>query len=156
MLRNINHDIDFINPHIDFLNVPIYKLSVRRQAPSHCPVCAEPLRIARLECDACHTAIEGDFDNGRLGRLSRDQLSFVEVFLECRGKIKDVEERLGLSYPTVVARLEQVVEALGSPNRAQSGDRQTTVSTVDALLGAVARKEISPAEAAKRLRRRKS
>ena len=125
---------------------------VRRQAPSHCPVCAEPLRIARLECDACHTAIEGDFDNGRLGRLSREQLSFVEVFLECRGKIKDVEERLGLSYPTVVARLEQVVEALGEPARKQ----QTSASTVDDLLDALARKEISPAEAAKRLRRRKS
>lgn len=123
---------------------------MRRQAPSHCPVCAEPLRIARLECDACHTAIEGDFDNGRLGRLSRDQLSFVEVFLECRGKIKDVEERLGLSYPTVVARLEQVVEALGSPNR-----EKQHAPTVDDLLGALARKEISPAEAAKRLRRRK-
>jgi hypothetical protein len=120
-------------------------------------VCAEPLRIARLECDACHTAIEGDFDNGRLGRLSRDQISFVEVFVECHGKIKDVEERLGLSYPTVVARLEQVVAALGSPNRVAHPGHvdHSAPSEVDDLLSAIARKEISPADAAKRLRRRK-
>lgn len=121
---------------------------MRRLAPTNCPVCGDALRIARLECDGCHTAIEGDFDAGRLGRLSREQTAFVEVFLECRGKIKDVEERLGLSYPTVVARLEQVVEALGAPARA-SGP-----SHVDDVLGALARKEISPAEAAKRLKRK--
>ncbi len=127
---------------------------MRRPAPSHCPVCGEALRTARLECDGCHTAIEGDFDNGRLGRLTREQVSFVEVFLECRGKIKDVEERLGLSYPTVIARLEQVVEALGSPTRVAPTERSS--SNVDDLLGAVSRKEISASEAAKRLRRKKS
>jgi hypothetical protein len=122
---------------------------VRRQAPSNCPVCGDALRIARLECDACHTAIEGEFDAGRLGRLTREQIAFVEVFLESRGKIKDVEERLGLSYPTVVARLEQVVEALGTPARAPHA-----AGHVDEVLGALARKEISPAEAAKRLKRK--
>ena len=124
----------------------MHKVWVRRQAPSHCPVCSEPLKIARLECDACKTAIEGDFDNGRLGRLSREQIAFVEVFLECRGKIKDVEERLGLSYPTIVARLEQVVEALGAPAR------RADKPNVDDVLAALARKEISPAEAAQRIK----
>jgi hypothetical protein len=118
--------------------------------PSHCPVCGDALRVARLECESCSTAIEGDFDNGRLGRLTRDQLSFVEVFLECRGKIKDVEERLGLSYPTVVARLEQVVEALGAPMRVESKSNE-----VEDVLSALARKEISPNEAARRLKARK-
>lgn len=128
----------------------MHKQGVRRPAPVNCPVCSEPLKIARLECDACHTAIEGDFDSGRLGRLSREQTSFVEVFVECRGKIKDVEERLGLSYPTVVARLEQVVEALGAPTRVE-----TQASAVDDVLGALARKEITAAEAAKRIKNRR-
>ena len=113
-------------------------------------MCGDSLRIARLECDGCSTAIEGDFDNGRLGRLTREQLAFVEVFLECRGKIKDVEERLGLSYPTVVARLEQVVDALGAPGRVE-----VRSSEVDDVLAALARKEISPNEAARRLKARK-
>ena len=125
---------------------------MRRQAPVTCPVCSTPLRVARLECDGCHTAIEGDFDRGRLGRLTREELAFVEVFLECRGKIKDVEARLGVSYPTVVSRLEQVVQALGAPEP-QHGHRAR--SATDDVLESLARGELSPQEAADRLRGKK-
>ncbi len=58
-------------------------------------------------------AVEGRFDAGPLARLNRDQLSFVETFLRARGKIKDVEEELGISYPTVVSRLNDVLVSLG-------------------------------------------
>lgn len=122
---------------------------MRRQAPSNCPVCETSLRIARLECDACKTAIEGDFDRGRLGRLSREQLAFVEVFLECRGKIKDVEQRLGLSYPTVVSRLDQVVDAMGGP---PATDGDTRSRRIDTVLESLARGELTPSEAAERLK----
>ena len=122
---------------------------MRRQAPSNCPVCDASLRIARLECDACKTAIEGDFDRGRLGRLSREQLAFVEVFLECRGKIKDVEQRLGLSYPTVVSRLDQVVDAMGGPSAPAEDAR---ARRIEGVLEALSRAEITPAEAAERLK----
>jgi len=105
----------------------------------------------RLECDVCHTAIEGAFDAGRLSRLSREQIAFVEVFLECRGKIKDVEERLGLSYPTVISRLEYVIAALGAPVPVAPVEAQET-QTVDAVLAALAKNEITPAEAAKRIK----
>jgi hypothetical protein len=72
------------------------------------------------------------------------------VFLECRGKIKDVEERLGLSYPTVVSRLEQVVAALGSPpphEPTSANERR-----LDDVLEEVARGKLAPAEAAAKLR----
>jgi len=104
----------------------------------------------RLECDVCHTAIEGAFDAGRLSRLSREQIAFVEVFLECRGKIKDVEERLGLSYPTVVSRLEQVIAALGAPTAVAPSE--VVAKDVDGVLAALAKNEITPAEAAKRIK----
>jgi hypothetical protein len=123
---------------------------VARIAPSSCPVCQSPLRIARLECDSCHTAIEGDFEHGRFARLSREQLAFALVFLECRGKIKDVEERLGLSYPTVVSRLEQVVVALTAPDPHEGADARTR--QVDDVLEDVARGKLSPADAAAKLR----
>lgn len=53
---------------------------------------------------------------GRLARLSDEQLEFVEVFLRCRGVIKNVEDMLGVSYPTVKGRLNTVLEALGIAN----------------------------------------
>lgn len=83
------------------------------EAPAGCPVCGDELRITRLQCGRCGTGIDGSFTGGRLSRLSREQLAFVEVFLKSRGKIKDVEEELHVSYPTVVGRLNDVVRALG-------------------------------------------
>lgn len=78
-----------------------------------CPVCQEPLTITRLHCRACDTTIDGQFYVGRLAQLSKDHLQFVEVFLQCEGKIKAVEEKLGISYPTVRARLRDVLRSMG-------------------------------------------
>lgn len=49
----------------------------------------------------------------RLSRLNAEQLSFVETFLRCEGTIKRVERELGVSYPTVRSRLEEVIRTLG-------------------------------------------
>ena len=81
--------------------------------PTQCPVCGDELRVTRLHCDGCGTALEGVFALGRWLRLSREQLGFAETFLKCRGKIKDVEDELGISYPTVVSRLNELIAAMG-------------------------------------------
>src|SRR5262249_53378996 len=44
--------------------------------------------------------------------LTREQQQFIGIFIKCRGKIKDVEQELGISYPTVVRLLDEVVAAL--------------------------------------------
>jgi hypothetical protein len=123
-------------------------------APTACPVCARPLAIVRLGCDGCGTALEGRFSMGRLGRLTRDQLDFVEVFLTARGKIKDVEAALGISYPTVVARLEQVVAGLGAP--ITTAKTAPSTSSTDDVLDALARGELTTEEAARQLRGKRS
>ena len=81
--------------------------------PGRCPVCGDTLEVTRLHCRQCDTAIEGHFDMGRLSRLSADQLAFVETFLRCEGTIKRVEKEMGISYPTVRARLEETIRAMG-------------------------------------------
>lgn len=58
-------------------------------------------------------AIRDESRFGRLARLSDEQLEFVEVFLRCRGVIKNVEDMLGVSYPTVRARLNATFDAMG-------------------------------------------
>jgi hypothetical protein len=45
--------------------------------------------------------------------LTAEQKLFIDVFIKCRGNIKEVERELGVSYPTVKNRLEDVVDALG-------------------------------------------
>lgn len=80
---------------------------------SQCPVCDDQLIVARLYCPSCATALEGRFTLGRLSQLGQDQLDFVETFIRCEGKLNRVQDELGISYPTVRGRLEDVIHALG-------------------------------------------
>ena len=80
-----------------------------------CPVCEESLSVTRLHCRNCDTTIEGQFDVGRLGRLTPEQIGFVETFIRCEGKLNRMEPELDLSYPTLRARLTDVIRAMGFP-----------------------------------------
>lgn len=86
-----------------------------RPVPNPCPVCHHPVQITEVHCKHCSTTIRGTFTTHAFHRLTREQLDFVEVFVKCRGNIKEVERELGISYPTVRNRLEQVIEAMGYP-----------------------------------------
>jgi len=78
-----------------------------------CPVCQDDLIVTRLHCRNCDTTLEGHFELGRFHQLSLDQLGFIETFVRCEGKITRVEQELGISYPTVRSRLNEVIRALG-------------------------------------------
>jgi len=84
-----------------------------RDVIATCPVCAGELEISRLHCSTCGTTIEGEFGVGRFGRLSHEQMALLESFLRSRGNLKEMERMLGISYPTVRARVEALVQALG-------------------------------------------
>ncbi len=117
-----------------------------------CPICGEELAVTRLHCAACDTQIEGRFRLGRFQCLSSDQLAFVEVFVKNRGIIKEVEAELGISYPTVRARLDEVIRALGFPAASEDGLRPSQAREERRqILEALRGKEISADEAAKRL-----
>jgi len=80
--------------------------------PGICPVCGDELAVTRLHCGRCATTLEGLFTLGRFHYLTREQQQFIGIFIKCRGKIKDVEQALDISYPTVVKLLDEVVAAL--------------------------------------------
>ncbi len=80
---------------------------------SRCPVCQGELTVARLKCEACDTVIENTFRLSKFDYLSNEELYFTETFLRCRGNIKEMERALGISYPTVRARLDTVIKKLG-------------------------------------------
>lgn len=86
---------------------------MKREVLGKCPVCGEELYVSKLSCHHCHTHIEGDFALCKFCKLTNEQKSFVEIFLKSRGNIKEIEKELGISYPTVRGRLENVIEALG-------------------------------------------
>lgn len=84
-------------------------------APSNCPVCGGALIVTRLECEACGTEVTGRYTLGHLATLREPFASLIDMFLRVRGNMKEMERELGLSYPTVRARLEEALAAAGFP-----------------------------------------
>ncbi|HEV2121274.1 MAG TPA: DUF2089 domain-containing protein [Chloroflexota bacterium] len=83
------------------------------EVTGRCPMCEGELVVTHLRCQQCGTGLEGVFHLNKFDRLSREQLRFVDVFIKNRGVIRDVERDLGISYPTVRGRLDEVIRALG-------------------------------------------
>lgn len=98
-----------------------------------CPVCHKPLKVTRLHCPSCGTTIEGDFQAERLLALSAEQRKFVFSFLRNRGNIREMEKELGISYPTVRARLDQVILALGMEPAAPAKEKLTRKEILEML-----------------------
>lgn len=86
----------------------------KQPQPMACPVCQGEMEIRELECRRCDLQVRGHFGQGsRFDQLSPEQYRFLEVFLSARGILRDVESALGISYPTVRARLDSLLAALG-------------------------------------------
>ncbi len=132
-----------------------------RDVISTCPVCAGELAVTRLQCRSCGTAIEGDFSVGRFGRLSREQLALLESFLRTRGNLKELERELKVSYPTVRARVDALVRALGLADGSYVAEEDDEAARLEAgalrrdVLERLARHEITADEAAALIRSRK-
>jgi hypothetical protein len=80
-----------------------------------CPVCDEPMVIRELYCSTCDVTIRGQFAPGSAGpfsHLNDEQLAFLHLFVTSRGNMSDVERSLGVSYPTVRAKLDDLIAAL--------------------------------------------
>lgn len=78
-----------------------------------CPACGEGIHISELSCGSCGTKVSGDFDLCPFCRLPPDAYEFLLTFLKCRGSIRDVERTVGISYPTVRSRLDELLKLLG-------------------------------------------
>jgi hypothetical protein len=108
--------------------------------PTTCPSCRGTLAVVKLRCDACQTAVEGDFALPGLLRLSVPDLEFVLRFIKASGSLKDLAAQYGQSYPTIRNRLNQVIAQLGDVATIRQEKRQ-------AILDAIAKGRLSVAAA---------
>ena len=76
-------------------------------------------------------AMEGSFPISKLGLLTSDQQQFVEAFLVARGNIKEVEKELGISYPTVRKKLDEVIDALGYAPHAERREQLEILEAIE-------------------------
>jgi hypothetical protein len=115
-------------------------------APTKCSVCGAELQITRLTCPNCATEITGNFAPCRYCSLNERQKQFLDIFLKCRGNIKEVERTLSVSYPTVKNMLDDLLVTLFPQDRPEK-DRPDPEEVLDLL----EQKKITADEAAKLL-----
>ena len=81
--------------------------------PNQCPLCSGELEVTEASCLNCGVQLRGHFALAPYRNLDAEQIKFLETFLRCRGVIRDMEAALGISYPTVRARLDALLSTLG-------------------------------------------
>ncbi|WP_337845847.1 DUF2089 domain-containing protein [Thermus sp.] len=114
--------------------------------PVRCPACEGLLAVRVLFCPACGTEVSGRFALSEFALLPKEHLEFLRLFVRARGNLKEVERALGISYPTVRARLEALLRALGYEEAEEARTGRLEV------LEALRRGEITVEEAVARLR----
>jgi hypothetical protein len=125
--------------------------------PTRCPACESELFVTRLQCGSCGAEVVGAFPLGRLATLREPFASLIELFLRVRGNVKEMERELGLSYPTVRARLEEALQAAGIGREGRgTGDDGDLGARRSEILGQLDRGELSAADAIARLQDLKS
>jgi hypothetical protein len=106
--------------------------------PNSCPLCGGDVTVTKIYCIDCDTTIEGRFTAGAFSQLNNEQITFVETFVRCEGKITRMEAELGLSYPTIRNRLHEVIRALGyepgaeEQTRLEEGERRRILEDLEA------------------------
>ena len=86
----------------------------KKTMPTNCPGCGRILKVVKLACGDCGTAVEGDFDLSLLGRLDAEDQEFILSLLKSSGSLKDMARLYGISYPTVRNRLDVLIEKVKS------------------------------------------
>jgi hypothetical protein len=83
------------------------------EIPSRCPVSGGRLYVSELTCEESGVVIRGKFRLPQGAELDEEKQAFLRVFLRARGVISTVEKELGISYPTVRARLDALLSEMG-------------------------------------------
>ena len=102
--------------------------------------------VIRVRMRDTGVSVEGEFELPPLARLSYEEQVFVAAFVRSHGSIKEMESVFGISYPTVKNRLNKLSRKLDFVE-------VTSVKPQDEILAQLERGEITPTQAAERLRK---
>jgi len=79
---------------------------------SECPSCGEKMVMSELKCPHCDLRVKKDFPFCEFCQLSEDDYEFLKIFLRTQGRITDIEKILDLSYPTIKAKIDNLLKNL--------------------------------------------
>lgn len=78
----------------------------------NCPSCGEGMVISELKCPKCDLRIKKDFEPCTFCQLPEEDYDFLRIFLSTQGSITDMEKMLGVSYPTIKAKIDSLLKNL--------------------------------------------
>ena len=93
-----------------------------------CPACGGVIAVTECKCTNCQLQMRGEFRTGEFSSLSGDEMTFVKVFLRARGNLTEVEKVLGISYPTIRNKLDEINDSLDRAEAAAKTNRNPTSS----------------------------
>jgi hypothetical protein len=123
-----------------------------RKILEQCPSCGGQLEIGEVHCTDCETQVHARYRPCDFCALTDEQSTFLRIFVMSRGNLSEVEKRLGVSYPTVRAKLDEVIERLASGEQRRPAPRPAAGTARHQLLEAVRRGEISAEDGLSKLR----
>ncbi len=77
-------------------------------------------------------ALEGQFELPALLRLPPEDLAFATAYLRASGSLKEMAAQSGTSYPTVRARLDEVIAHLNGQEKSAQKRRQGILDALEA------------------------
>jgi hypothetical protein len=83
-----------------------------KKMPLECPSCSCNLEVTTLQCQHCDTTVSGKFALPLLASLPPDDQQFVVEFVKSSGSLKEMAKILGLSYPSVRNRLDELIKTI--------------------------------------------
>ena len=94
------------------------------EAHTPCPACQGRLYPKLLRCADCGIEVTTRYATNEFSDLEAEDLHLLRIFVLCEGRIRDMESALGVSYPTVKARLAALRTRLGLASDASKNKRE--------------------------------
>jgi len=124
-----------------------------REIPAKCPITGEAIYVSEITSEESGIVIRGRFAVPKSAGLDAEQQAFLETFLRARGVIATMEKELGISYPTVRARIDALLEALAlTPYKEREAKTEPSAEAKRKILKQLEDGKITAAEAKAKLR----
>lgn len=113
---------------------------------ANCPICKQELLVKEYHCPTCEVSFKGSFSRNWLEGFSASQLEFIKLFLLVQGNLKELQKRLGISYPTVKSRLGEIISIISREYRPEDdfgdilSDLETGFINVDEAIDMIQRR----------------
>ena len=86
-----------------------------RKILESCPTCGGFLTITEVRCERCGTEVRSQYQPCPFCRLTPEQMNFAMLFVQSRGNLSDLEKALGVSYPTIRGKLDEIIKVVSAP-----------------------------------------